>query len=1716
MRSPQTLNWCLHNTKPYSTIFTTKNNELAIFGKTIDDVRNKIDKFNELRKKGNLFGENGAFASLFSGKKLNNIITPETLKQFDEFKQKFNSSSLSAEALAEQMENVDQRIIDYAKTCKNGEMTTEGFKASIDTMSFSAKAGKVALQALATAGNMLAMWAISKAISFATEKLDEFAHAAENAKEKAKTSKQELDSLTSEINDLNKELETTKDRIIELLEKANSGTISLLEEEELDNLREQNDELQREIALKEKLAEIDAKEAADNAAYSLTYRTDDNKWDDEYNATDRIDKLQKYVDSANFYQDKLSEINQQILDIEKSATDNSYKDDSVYKDLIKHQTEYQEGLKKVEEQMSSTYKELSVEDDGLYYNGKVIEGYEDLAERLDTVYMTVELYLDEDNVKDTTRDYIETIKSKLIDSGLSDEISSAVSEGFSEEELNSIMNSDSIDWSQCLGLEDATDVIENIKEQLASITANENPISISTQLTKSTEPLDKFQSSVKSAADAYATLLSGNYSSSELLDSIQTINQAVTDMGGTLDWEFINNQSTMDSLELLGMAIGHISEKYAESVLSGAGIDVNSEFGKMLANIIKEAYEVEAQFTGMNSQLDNLQSSYKTLTGILESYNETGYISLDNLQSLLTADENLIAMLEVENGQLAINQEAYENLVAAQLMEFKAKLNDAAAAEIEALAKNKAEQATNNNASASNNAVEKLDAETVAINRNTSAAISNAVAKAEESGVSEGEIQGVLDKYNEVWNATLNNFSGDFSGFMGGGSKSAGKAGKEAADAYLESFEKELKDLDDLKDRGKITEKQYLDALRRLYLKYFRDKKKYLKEYEKYEHQYLEGMKSLYESALSGITSILDKQISAYEDSKSAAVDTLEAERDAAIEAKEAEKERYEEQIKSIDKEIEAKEKVIDGINDEINAIREANDERQRQLDLQKAQYELERMQNQKTILQYSSDKGMHYVTDTSGIRDAKDAVEDAQTEITIANKEKEIKLIEKEIDLLEERKDLINEQIDLLDEQIDQINQQYDKMIADTEKYWDNLIKGMEDYKSRWEELAELEEQAKIIETLRSLGIETDDILNMSEEAFARFKDEYISILADIYSGNDSMLSALSDTTGRSVDEMGSYITATQGYIDSLSSIGESLNPVAEAIGDVDENMSGLSSAASEANTNLSKAATSAGEVSTNVGNLETNLTNINSLVTEEQTAFNNLKTKIDEVIEAINLKTEAVKAEQEAVGIATSSEMADFLLLKEKILKVKETLESLGTQDEGLISNIVTAISSLNDIKLEDGIIGQFTQLKAAIDSVSSAISGGSESSDGEGQGSNSGSGNSGKSVGNNSEGGSNSLTGAITSMGETAAEVIGEPDAEGDGTVIGEFGALETAVTDVTSAIGGGESEGGEGQGKGSGSEGEDGEGTLIGSIENLGETTEEVLGEPGGEGVIGRFEKFKEPIQEAETHVKGISTGLDEIDGKEVECTIKVNIELSGSTGFTGSAQVLGSMNLNSAEYNAKYTGASHAEGTAMVSGNWAVQSDEQNALVGEVGRELIVRGGRFFTVGDNGAEMFDIKKGDIVFNHEQTEDLLKHGHISGRGKAYADGTVGGGKILTKDGSILRPLQPGDKMYDLVQKFDAYFKSMDGNLEKLVPNSFYEHQRQMEDMAKQINYVSSVTNNNRNTQPVVNHINVTCPGVTSQQVAEQLGSVLGKELDKQFSGFHNWTDQKSRIR
>ena len=92
------------------------------------------------------------------------------------------------------------------------------------------------------------------------------------------------------------------------------------------------------------------------------------------------------------------------------------------------------------------------------------------------------------------------------------------------------------------------------------------------------------------------------------------------------------------------------------------------------------------------------------------------------------------------------------------------------------------------------------------------------------------------------------------------------------------------------------------------------------------------------------------------------------------------------------------------------------------------------------------------------------------------------------------------------------------------------------------------------------------------------------------------------------------------------------------------------------------------------------------------------------------------------------------------------------------------------------------------------------------------------------------------------------------------------------------------------------------------------------------------------------------------------------------------------------------GTAHAGGTARVGGNWGTAPGGET-LVGELGREIVVdpRTGRWYTVGDRGAEFVTIPKGAIVFNHVQTENLLENGFVTGRGTALMSGTAYGGGV-----------------------------------------------------------------------------------------------------------------------
>lgn len=1589
-------------------------------------------------------------------------------------------------------------------------------------------------------GFSFALQAVFQLIQAGVTVIDDWIHRVEKANEAMDEAITEYDSVKSSLESVNTELEDQNKKMDELLAK---DKLTYAEKGQLEELQAITRELLLQQDIEQRRADKASKDVAEKTvdAYEKQY----GKYDV---SREKLNETLDYINSTGI---------SAIADSENDIVGNIAAYLNVTEGLKKAQQEYETALNNGEntefliedvqdyidaiddysdvlDQNISDLQEkrLALEDEynkavAKRENGQDLTSYEtDAISTYESVYDAIKLIYEYTNKNDWNNmeisnifntEGIEKTKEELISMYKSGELASAemleqfpkLNQAIRESEIIAGEGSDAFKefFNEIAALADQTeDTVNGVA----------NKANLFDQLTTSKDALDKFQSSVKSAADAYSTLMSGNYSSSDMLDSIQAINEAVTEMGGSLDWEFIDTQTQLNSLDLLGGAIEHISQKYAESVLSGAGIDVDSKFGQMLANNIIQAQKASTELEVLDDQIDSLQSAYSDLTDIVDTYNETGYITFDQLQTLLEMEPQYLSCLIDENGQLQLNEAAMAELANQRLNDAEAQAIQQAITELGQLALQDEKKAVQENAEAFTNAVDDLSgynaelANTIAEATVGAAAIRDlnaAISGAESQGATDIQINTVLDNLNTKLQMIGSVRDKVAAGGLGSVIKpeSASKSGKKAADAYLEAFEKELEKLQGMRDRNEITEKEYLDNLRALYEKYFKDREKYIDEFEKYEQEYLEGMESLYKDVMNGIIKLVDKQADKYEEMKDSAVDSYNAQKDAAEDAYDAQIEGIEsqidgindmidainDQIDAIDDEIEAKKKQADAIQDEIDKIKEAREERQKQLDLQKAQYEFQRMMNQRTILQYSEEKGMHYVADTSGTRDKKEEIDEIKEEIYISGLEKQIKLINDEIDLLEERKDAFEDQIDGFEDQIDELEKQkdaiekmkdasndyFESMIKQTETYYDKLIESLDKTKSRWEELADLKEEAemkgKMEEILSQYGVTADDVVNMSEETFQAFKNDYLAMLSDLYSGNEQMQSAIAETAGTTTDQLESYIAKTQEYIDTLISMD--MSDTAASMDDAVQSMDSLSTATSDANKNTKAMSENMGTLSTNTAELGENAAAVSDALSSIPDAekFNAITTSFTNLAEA-----------------------------------VRSVADALGVSGNSTVSSLVDTLQSLSTISIDgdgNGLISQFNNLKTAIEGVTSAISGGGMSggSGSEGAPSSSPSMSAGAGGKSSAVGGLISAVEGIKTATDEALGTGGGEDGEGGGTgAIGQFEQLKDAVDDVTASIGGGSSESGQGSGR---SESENAD-SLIGSIVELGDTTEEILtggGESEGEsgGVIGRFEEFSDVIEEAKDHVTGISEGLDEIDGKEVECTIRVNIETNGSLPAFAEG-TLGDMNLESGEYTAKY-GKAFAEGTGKYKG---LPKAEKNALVSEYGQTemTVLPDGK--TIITDEPTMMDLPKDTVIYNEEQTKKIMDN-KIDVSGNAHADGTDDSIWTTLEDGTKIRPLQPGDRMYDMLQKFNAYFDSIDRNVEKLVPNSFYDHQKQMEQMANQITNYNNVVNNNKNVQPVVNNneIHVTLPNVTNSTSADELLRDLQSINTKKFQMF-----------
>lgn len=205
----------------HSTIFRTIDenatgnaNKYGIRNSSYADIANAYNV-------GGIKGVGNSLSSFITSKDLDNIkefnrlVSEEGVSSQTAWYKTMQTSSSAAKELFDNEENL-------IKSGNSVILSEEAISNATNTMTFSAKAGQVALKGLALAGNMvvgiLAGFVISKAI----EGLDDLVHAADNAKESAEGFASSFSSMNDEFSSNDSKLSDLQKQYDELSKGVNS------------------------------------------------------------------------------------------------------------------------------------------------------------------------------------------------------------------------------------------------------------------------------------------------------------------------------------------------------------------------------------------------------------------------------------------------------------------------------------------------------------------------------------------------------------------------------------------------------------------------------------------------------------------------------------------------------------------------------------------------------------------------------------------------------------------------------------------------------------------------------------------------------------------------------------------------------------------------------------------------------------------------------------------------------------------------------------------------------------------------------------------------------------------------------------------------------------------------------------------------------------------------------------------------------------------------------------------------------------------------------------------------------------------------------------------------------------------------------------------------------------------------------------------------------
>ncbi len=181
-----------------------------------------------------------------------------TLEQYFKIYPKYEKYLKSYVTTTDQQSQSTQGLIKAAQEARAAQLA---HNEELKNATFSAKASKAALSALATVGNMAAMWLVSKGIELAVTAFGNYIHQAERAREATKESIRQLNSISAEVESLEGKIADLNEEILRLN--------PITDADDIKNLKMETTEMSAQLAIMKEQKRLEGKEADSNAQKSL-------------------------------------------------------------------------------------------------------------------------------------------------------------------------------------------------------------------------------------------------------------------------------------------------------------------------------------------------------------------------------------------------------------------------------------------------------------------------------------------------------------------------------------------------------------------------------------------------------------------------------------------------------------------------------------------------------------------------------------------------------------------------------------------------------------------------------------------------------------------------------------------------------------------------------------------------------------------------------------------------------------------------------------------------------------------------------------------------------------------------------------------------------------------------------------------------------------------------------------------------------------------------------------------------------------------------------------------------------------------------------------------------------------------------------------------------------------------------------------------------------